>query len=152
MSISQSLRIQKRLGGLHPQRRIPERSRTVDQTNIALQQSQPGNHNRQVYQFRKVFQIEIVLVEQVSDNQMNQRRSGQQAITVQFCIKRDDSFFSIVFSRQTAESFAGSAASATTSGFLHHLGKNTHLQTADLVIQVLANVIGQLPDVLAGFR
>jgi hypothetical protein len=58
---------------------------------------------------------ELMLVQQIRDDMVNQRCRRQSRFGSNVRVQRDGSLVSIIRSRQTAESLAGAAASATAA-------------------------------------
>lgn len=101
-----------------------------------MQHSQTGRYNRDVDEFREMGIGIFVLMQQVTDNAMDQCRDRKLGFRTQVSRQRDDAIvfaFVFVFARQTAESFTGSAASATAATLLLWLNRNLNLQSGDAV-------------------
>ena len=64
---------------------------------------------------------EIAVNQQVNDDEMNRRRNGKRVVTVPLSGKCDGTRVGIIRSRQTAEAFAGTAASSTAAELLKQL-------------------------------
>lgn len=77
-----------------------------------------------------------MLVQQITHQAMHQRSDRKFWLGFQIGLERDDPLFvafKFVLIRQTAESFAGSAASATAAALFSRLNRNLNLQTGDVV-------------------
>ena len=77
-----------------------------------------------------------MLMQQVTHDAMHQRGDRQFGIGSQISLERDNAIvfaFVFVFVRQTAETFAGSPASATAATFLRRLNRNLNLQSGNTV-------------------
>ena len=75
-------------------------------------------------------------MQQITDDTVYQRSDPKFGLGFQISLERDDSLVAVVefvFDRQTAESFTGSAASATAAAFFSSLNFNLNLQTGDVM-------------------
>lgn len=91
----------------------------MHEPDAALQQTKSCCDGCQIDDFWKMGIGEIMLAEPVSHDMVNQCRGGQNRLLLPFGIEGDPSVFGLIRARQTAEAFAGTAASAPTTALFY---------------------------------
>jgi len=141
--ISHALTIQKRPGKGRPECRIPVRRAGVYKRNLTPQYAQPRHHGCQVDDLGKVGIGKFVLMQPVTHDVMGQADGGQHGLLIQVGVERDPSLIGFILTRQTAQPFTGSAASAAPAALFQLLRHHFKLEPRNVVGKVVGKTLRQ---------